>query len=80
MIQMQTLVDVADNSGAKTARCIRVLGGTRQRTAGIGDIIVVSIQKSIPGAQEAVRAGKVTRGHRPLQEAHSPVGWQLRAV
>ena len=37
MIQMQTLVDVADNSGAKTARCIRVLGGTRQRTAGIGE-------------------------------------------
>jgi large subunit ribosomal protein L14 len=62
MIQMQTLVDVADNSGAKTARCIRVLGGTRQRTAGIGDIIVVSIQKAIPGAQDAVRAGKVTRG------------------
>jgi large subunit ribosomal protein L14 len=62
MIQMQTLVDVADNSGAKTARCIRVLGSTRQRTAGIGDIIVVSIQKSIPGAQDAVRAGKVTRG------------------
>jgi large subunit ribosomal protein L14 len=62
MIQMQTLVDVADNSGAKTARCIRVLGSTRQRTAGIGDIIVVSIQKAIPGAQDAVRAGKVTRG------------------
>lgn len=62
MIQMQTLVDVADNSGAKTARCIRVLGGTGQRTAGIGDIIVVSIQKAIPGAQDAVRAGKVTRG------------------
>ena len=62
MIQMQTLVDVADNSGAKTARCIRVLGGTGQRTAGIGDLIVVSIQKAIPGAQEAVRSGKVTRG------------------
>ena len=62
MIQMQTLVDVADNTGAKTARCIRVLGSTGTRSAGIGDIIVVSIQKAIPGAQEAVRSGKVTRG------------------
>lgn len=62
MIQMQTIVDVADNSGAKTARCIRVLGGTHRRTAGLGDIIVVSVQKAIPGANEQVRKGKVTRG------------------
>jgi len=62
MIQMQTLLDVADNSGAKIARCIRVLGGTKRRTAGLGDVVVVSIQKSIPGAQELVRSGKVTRG------------------
>ena len=62
MIQMQTLVDVADNTGAKTARCIRILGSTGRRSAGIGDIIVVSIQKAIPGAPEAVRSGKVTRG------------------
>jgi large subunit ribosomal protein L14 len=62
MIQMQTLLDVADNSGAKVARCIRVLGGTRQRSAGLGDVVVVSIQKSIPGAPELVRKGKVARG------------------
>jgi large subunit ribosomal protein L14 len=62
MIQMQTLVDIADNSGAKVARCIRVLGGTKRRAAGLGDVIVVAIQKSIPGAPELVRAGKVTRG------------------
>ena len=62
MIQMQTIVDVADNSGAKTARCIRVLGGTHRRTAGLGDIVVVSVQKAIPGAAEAVRKGKVTKG------------------
>jgi large subunit ribosomal protein L14 len=62
MIQMQTLVDIADNSGAKVARCIRVLGGTKRRAAGLGDIVVVAIQKSIPGAPELVRAGKVTRG------------------
>ena len=62
MIQMQTLLDVADNSGAKVARCIRVLGGTKRRAAGLGDVVVVSIQKSIPGAPELVRKGKVTRG------------------
>ena len=62
MIQMQTILDVADNSGAKTARCIRVLGGTGRRSANLGDIVVVSIQRSIPGAPEPVRSGKVTRG------------------
>jgi large subunit ribosomal protein L14 len=60
MIQMQTLLDVADNSGAKVARCIKVLGGTGRRTAGLGDIVVVSIQKSLPGSQ--VHKGSVVRG------------------
>jgi large subunit ribosomal protein L14 len=62
MIQMQTIVDVADNSGAKTARCIRVLGGTHRRTAGLGDVVIVSVQKAISGANEQVKKGKVTRG------------------
>jgi large subunit ribosomal protein L14 len=60
MIQMQTVLDVADNSGAKTVRCIKVLGGTRKRFAGLGDIIVVSVQKAIPGS--AVKPGTVLRG------------------
>lgn len=60
MIQMQTTVDVADNTGAKTARCIKVLGGSRRRTASLGDIIVVSVQKAIPGSQ--VKAGTVAKG------------------
>lgn len=60
MIQMQTLLDVADNSGAKTVRCIKVLGGTKKRFAGLGDVIVVSIQKSIPGSP--VKPGTVMRG------------------
>jgi len=60
MIQMQTLMDVADNTGAKVAYCIKVLGGTRRRTAGLGDIVVVSIKKAIPGG--AVKAGDVVRG------------------
>jgi len=62
MIQMQTLLDVADNTGAKVVRCIRVLGGTGRRTAGLGDIVVVSVQKAIAGAPDQVRAGRVTRG------------------
>ncbi|MCA9055373.1 MAG: 50S ribosomal protein L14 [Planctomycetaceae bacterium] len=62
MIQMQTLLDVADNSGAKVVRCIHVLGGTKRRTAGLGDIVVVSVQKAIAGAPDLVKAGRVTRG------------------
>ena len=62
MIQMQTMLDVADNSGAKKARCIRVLGGSSRSTATLGDKIVVAVQKSIPGAPEAVSKGKVTQG------------------
>lgn len=60
MIQMQTLLDVADNSGAKTVRCIKVLGGTKKRFAGLGDVIVVSIQRSIPGSP--VKPGTVVKG------------------
>ena len=78
MIQMQTLLDVADNSGAKVARCIKVLGGTKRRTAGLGDIIVVSIQKAIPGSQ--VKSGLVTRGVivRCKQPSRRPDGSYVR--
>jgi len=50
MIQMQSKLDVADNSGAKQVRCIKVLGGTRRRSAGLGDVIVASVIKSLPGS------------------------------
>ena len=60
MIQMQTKLDVADNSGAKVVRCIKVLGGTKRRTAGLGDVIVVSVQKAIAGSP--IKPGTVTRG------------------
>ena len=60
MIQAQSIVDIADNSGAKTARCIKVLGGTKRRYAGLGDIVVVSVQKSLPNG--AVKKGQVVRG------------------
>ena len=48
MIQMQSKLDVADNSGAKLVQCIKVLGGSKRRTAGVGDIIVVSVKEAIP--------------------------------
>ncbi len=60
MIQMQSLMDVADNTGAKIAYCIKVLGGTKRRYASLGDVVVVSIKKAIPGG--AVKAGDVVRG------------------
>lgn len=60
MIQMQTVLDVADNSGAKVARCIKVLGGSKRRSAHLGDVVVVSIQKALPGS--AIKPGTVTRG------------------
>jgi len=60
MIQMQTMLDVADNTGAKRARCIKVLGGTHRRYAGLGDLIVCAVQKSIPGSE--VKTGTIVRG------------------
>lgn len=60
MIQMQTWLDVADNSGAKLAQCIKVLGGTRRRYAYLGDIVVASVKRAIPGAE--VKQGDVVRG------------------
>ena len=55
MIQMQTILDVADNSGARRVQCIKVLGGSKRRYAGIGDIIKVSVKEAIP-------RGKVKKG------------------
>ncbi len=60
MIQMQTYLDVADNTGAKQVQCIKVLGGTNRRTAGLGDIIVASVKKAIPGSE--VKPGSVVKG------------------
>ena len=59
MIQPQSRLKVADNSGAKKIMCINVLGGTRRRYAGIGDIIVASVKEATPGA--AVKKGDVVR-------------------
>jgi large subunit ribosomal protein L14 len=59
MIQEETNLVVADNSGAKRIRCIRVLGGHERRYAGVGDLIVVSVKSAIPGAP--VKKGEVSR-------------------
>jgi large subunit ribosomal protein L14 len=59
MIQNQTQLEVADNSGAKRLFCIRVLGGTRRRYARVGDIVVVSVKEAIPNAK--VKKGDVVR-------------------
>jgi len=59
MIQMQTNLDVADNSGARRVMCIKVLGGSKRKYAGVGDIIVVSIKEAIPRGR--VKKGDVMK-------------------
>lgn len=55
MIQMQTRLEVADNSGAKEVKCVKVLGGSKRMSAGVGDVIVVAVQVALPG-------GKIKKG------------------
>jgi large subunit ribosomal protein L14 len=59
MIQTETVLQVADNSGARKVACIRVLGGSRRRYASIGDVVVVSVKDAIPNAR--VKKGEVRR-------------------
>ena len=72
MIQAQTRLDVADNTGAKVVYCFKVLGGTRRRYATVGDIIVGSVKKAVAGG--SVRQGDVVRGvvvrtRKPIRRA-----------
>ena len=60
MIQMQTVLQVADNSGAKRVQCIKVLGGSHRRYAGVGDVIVVSV-KETQGSKSKVKKGQVCK-------------------
>ncbi len=59
MIQMQSMLDVADNSGAKKLRCIKVLGGSKRRYATVGDVVVVSVREAMPNGK--VKKGDVAR-------------------
>lgn len=78
MIQVETILDVADNSGARKVRCIRVLGGTRRRYASVGDEIIVSIREAIPNAK--VKKGEVMRAVivRTAKEIGRPDGSYIR--
>ena len=78
MIQQESILQVADNSGARKVSCIRVLGGTRRRYASIGDIIVVSVKDAIPGA--AVKKGEVAKAVvvRTRREIVRPDGSYIR--
>ncbi len=78
MIQMQTNLDVADNSGARRVMCIKVLGGAKRRYASVGDIIVVSVKEAIPRGR--VKKGDVHRAVvvRTAKEVRRPDGTSIR--
>ena len=78
MIQMTTVLDVADNSGAKKLFCIKVLGGSKRKYASVGDIIVVSIKEAIPNAK--VKKGDVAKAVivRTAKEIARPDGSYIR--
>ncbi|RLB57867.1 MAG: 50S ribosomal protein L14 [Deltaproteobacteria bacterium] len=78
MIQMQTMLNVADNSGAKRVQCIKVLGGSKRKYAGIGDIIVVSVKEALPGSK--VKKGEVRRAVivRVAKEVGRPDGTYIK--
>jgi large subunit ribosomal protein L14 len=78
MIQMQTILDVADNSGAKKLFCIKVLGGSKRKYAGIGDIIVASVREALPNSK--VKKGDVVKVVivRTAKELGRPDGSYIR--
>lgn len=78
MIQMQTRLDVADNSGAREVQCIKVLGGSKKRSASVGDIIVVSVKEAIPRGR--VKKGEICQATivRTAYPIHRQDGTQIR--
>ncbi len=78
MIQLRTVLDVADNSGAKKVQCIKVLGGTGRRYASVGDIIVVAVKESEPQSQ--VKKGEVKKAVvvRTRKEIRRPEGSYIK--
>lgn len=78
MIQTETVLDVADNSGARKVLCIKVLGGSRRRYASLGDVIVVSVKEAIPNAK--VKKGDVMKAVvvRTAREVGRPDGTFIR--
>jgi large subunit ribosomal protein L14 len=78
MIQTESYLNVADNSGAKTVQCIKVLGGTHRRYAGVGDIIVVAVKSAIP--HSSIKKGTVEKAVivRVSKEIRRPDGTYIR--
>ena len=78
MIQMNSILNSADNTGAKKLMCIKVLGGTRRRYASIGDVVVVSVKEAIPEGK--VKKGEVKKGVivRTRKEVRRPDGSYIR--
>ncbi len=78
MVQVSTVLNVADNSGARKVQCIKVLGGSKRRYASIGDIIVVSVKEAIPNSK--VKKGSVVKAVvvRTAKEVGRPDGTYIR--
>lgn len=75
---MQTNLDVADNSGARRIQCIKVLGGSKRKTASVGDVIVVTVKEAIPRGR--VKKGEIYRAVvvRTAKDIHRPDGTSIR--
>ncbi|MBI4654964.1 MAG: 50S ribosomal protein L14 [Nitrospirae bacterium] len=78
MIQLRSILEVADNSGAKKVQCIKVLGGSHRRYAGLGDIVVVSVKEAIP--ESNIKKGTVAKAVvvRTKKEVRRPDGSYIR--
>ena len=72
MIQMETMLNVADNSGARRVKCVKVLGGSKRRYAGLGDVIIGAVQEATPGS--GVKKGDIVHFHGAhfecIEDAH----------
>jgi large subunit ribosomal protein L14 len=78
MIQLRTMLEVADNSGAKKVQCVKVLGGSQRRYARLGDVVVVSVKEALPDSN--IKKGSVTKAVvvRTRREAKRPDGSYIR--
>ena len=78
MIQLRSVLEVADNSGAKRVQCVKVLGGSKRKYAGLGDIIVVAVKEALP--ESNIKKGSVTKAVvvRTKRESRRPDGSYIR--
>jgi large subunit ribosomal protein L14 len=78
MIQLRSILEVADNSGAKRVQCVKVLGGSHRKYAGLGDVVVVSVKEALPDSN--IKKGSVTKAVvvRTKREARRPDGSYIR--